>query len=406
MRLTLLLLIWSLFASAQQTFTVFDRNNSPLPDNQCRYIAIDSLNRKWFCTEFGLAIYDDNTWTVYQTTNSGLADNSVKHVAFDAAGRAWISTQNGGVCVFDGTNWTSYTTANSPIAADYIRSVTIDRFGSAWICTIAGLSRFDGANWTTWNIGNSNIPVDHISRCVIENDTLRWLGTVNGGFSQMIRDTGFTTWDYMHQNFPDNSMNDLVLGPLNHLWMTCPAGALVNFYNGGWFTYNTLSSGIPTNSLNSLQFDSLTNIWLGTYDRGIVKKEGPVYYSWYTANSDMPDDNVFYTCIEGNGIVWAGTEQSGVVRFDENLWLGPKPVAEPSRLTLFPNPAHDFVNLRFDHARPDLVQLYNMQGQLIRSMHDLSAPVLRLDLTGLSSGCYLVRIAEGTRIERKTLIIE
>ena len=77
----------------------------------------------------------------------------------------------------------------------------------------------------------------------------------------------------MHQNFPDNSMNDLVLGPLNHLWMTCPAGALVNFYNGGWFTHNTLSSGIPTNSLNSLQFDSLTNIWLGTYDRGIVKKK-------------------------------------------------------------------------------------------------------------------------------------
>jgi ligand-binding sensor domain-containing protein len=405
MRFTLLLLLWSLSAPAQQTFTVFDRNNSPLPDNQCRYIAVDSLNRKWFCTEYGLAVFDDVNWSVYQTTNSGLTDNSVKHVTFDQLGRAWISTQNGGVCVFDGTNWTSYTTANSPIAADYIRSVTIDRFGNAWICTIAGLNRFDGANWTTWNIGNSNIPVDHISRCVIENDTLRWLGTVNGGFSRMVRDTGFTTWDYMHQNFPDNSMTDVVLGPLNHIWMTCPAGALVNFVNGSWFTYNTLSSGIPTNSLNSLQFDSLDNLWLGTYDRGIVKKEGPLYYSWYTANSGMPDDNVFYSCVEGNGIVWAGTEQSGVVRFDENLWLGPKPVAEPSRFTIYPNPARDHALLRFDQAGADRIQLLNTQGQLMRELGATTAGTIRLDLTGIPAGCYILSITAAGRVEQRRLMV-
>ncbi|MBL0065093.1 MAG: hypothetical protein IPP38_08730 [Bacteroidetes bacterium] len=90
--------------SAQGGFTIFDRFNSPLPENQCRYIGIDSQNRKWFCTEYGLAIYNDTTWSVYLTTNSNISDNSVKHVAFDQQGNAWISTQNGGVNVFDGSN--------------------------------------------------------------------------------------------------------------------------------------------------------------------------------------------------------------------------------------------------------------------------------------------------------------
>lgn len=112
--------------SAQGGFTIYDRFNSPLPENQCRFVRIDSQNRKWFCTEYGLAIFNDTTWSVYLTSNSGIPDNSVKHVAFDNLGNAWISTQNGGVGVFDGTNWTVYNTSNSGIASNYIRSITID----------------------------------------------------------------------------------------------------------------------------------------------------------------------------------------------------------------------------------------------------------------------------------------
>ena len=63
--------------SAQGGFTIYDRFNSPLPENQCRFVRIDSQNRKWFCTEYGLAIFNDTTWSVYLTSNSGIPDNSV-----------------------------------------------------------------------------------------------------------------------------------------------------------------------------------------------------------------------------------------------------------------------------------------------------------------------------------------
>src|SRR6187549_1921549 len=93
-----------------QAFINYHRFNSPLPDNSVRTIAIDTQGRKWFGTDYGMAVFDDTNWTVYTTLNSGLTDNTIKCIRFDANDVAWICTGLGGVNKFDGTNWTSFTT--------------------------------------------------------------------------------------------------------------------------------------------------------------------------------------------------------------------------------------------------------------------------------------------------------
>src|SRR4051812_37968120 len=101
----LFLVIKAMSLDAQPAFTIFNTGNSPLPENSVAHISIDRFGKKWICTDFGLAVYNDTSWTVYLTTNSGLSDNSVKCVAFDASGNAWIGTQTGGLNKFDGVNW-------------------------------------------------------------------------------------------------------------------------------------------------------------------------------------------------------------------------------------------------------------------------------------------------------------
>jgi ligand-binding sensor domain-containing protein len=64
------LLLYGLNASSQ-AFINYHRFNSPLPDNSVRTIAIDAQGRKWFGTDYGLAVFNDTTWTVYTTLNSG-----------------------------------------------------------------------------------------------------------------------------------------------------------------------------------------------------------------------------------------------------------------------------------------------------------------------------------------------
>ncbi|MBK7853338.1 MAG: hypothetical protein IPJ66_19985 [Bacteroidetes bacterium] len=133
---------------------------------------------------------------------------------------------------------------------NYIRSITIDSQNRKWICTDNGLCLFDGSNWTIFDILNSSLPVNNMSVLVEENDSTRWLGTINGGLVRMV-DTAFTNWSVYANGFPDNTILGLLVDSGGIKWMTCPAGALVAFFNGTWIAYNTGSSNIPTNSLNS-----------------------------------------------------------------------------------------------------------------------------------------------------------
>ncbi|MFM7218429.1 MAG: T9SS type A sorting domain-containing protein [Bacteroidota bacterium] len=405
-RLSILFLFCLLSAAkSQPVFQAFDRFNSPLPDNTCRTIAVDAQGRKWFGTEYGIAVYDDVNWTVYTSLNSGLTDNSIKHITFDAQQRAWISTQNGGVCVFDGTTWTSYTTANSDISVDYVRSTTIDRFGHAWICTNLGLNYFDGATWRIFDMSNSSLPVDNIAVIAIENDSTRWIGTVNGGFVKMV-DTAFTVYNLYLSNFPDNTITGVVIDTSGIKWGACPAGGLSRFFNGAVFAYNQVSSNIPTSSLTSLAFDSLQNLYIGSFDKGLIKKSGNSFTYWDTQNSAMPDDLVYAVAVERNGVIWCGTETHGVVRFDET---GLSAVSEAvqsgeNALSIYPNPVSNRLHIQRGEISPVFVEVIDRLGKTVWES-DIYTENTSLDVSSLPAGVYLLKSTSTSKTDIVRFIV-
>ena len=387
---------------AQQAITVFDLSNSPLPDNQCRYIAIDSVGKKWIGTTYGLAVYNDTTWQVYTTLTSGISGNTINHITFDHQGRVWISTASG-VSVFDGSTWIVYTKANTGngLSSDYVRTVTIDRFDHAWIGTSGGLDYFDGTTWTSYDILNSSIPVNVISGIFIESDSIRWIATINGGFAKMT-DTSFIYWSSFNHGFPDNSVLDMRRDTDGTFWLASPSNGLIHFHNGVWVTENTTNSFIPGNSLSSITIDSLENFYIGSYGAGILKRTNGNYVRWDTT-SGIPDENIFTVALERNGLIWAGTESHGLVRFDENLWNS---IAEQSQtsFSIYPNPFSDHVTLTsLENIRG--IRVTDVAGSVIysREMGNSLPKNLTVDLPALSPGIYFLSADLGNAIVTKKL---
>src|SRR6185295_10049849 len=95
---------------AQPGWTIYNLAIMLNSSNTVHCITVDSQNRKWVGTNWGLVIYDDATWTIDTIGNSGIPDNGIRCITFDPSGNAWIGTFNSGVVKYDGTTWTTYST--------------------------------------------------------------------------------------------------------------------------------------------------------------------------------------------------------------------------------------------------------------------------------------------------------
>lgn len=61
---------------------------------------------------------------------------------------------------------------------------------------------------------------------------------------------------------------------------------------------------------------------------------------------------------------------------------------EKSNLTLFPNPAFDFIDVNISNSEPKKIQIFNLSGQQLKPKIDEN----RISLEGLESGIYVIKI--------------
>ena len=176
--------------------------------------------------------------------------------------------------------------------------------------------------------------------------------------------------------------------------MATPASGLTVHIGGTSFlTLNTASSDIASNSLTAISITQDQSVWVSSNDSGVLKKEGLIYKSYNSFNSPLPDNFVHTLITDANGIVWIGTSQSGLVRFDESLFLGVENINENNSLSLFPNPADDFVNIRLNADVSGTLVLTNSEGRTVleKSIHH-SNNTFVIDVTDLKSGIYFVQL--------------
>ncbi|MCK4416946.1 MAG: T9SS type A sorting domain-containing protein [Candidatus Latescibacteria bacterium] len=163
---------------------VFDTDNSELPDNYIRSLAIDVQDNLWIGTGYGgLAKFDGENWLVYD-----IGSYDVRALAIDTQGKIWTVVSHhmfsfpcGRLAKFDRASLTLYDTGNSGLRDNDFQVLAIDAQGNKWLGTYkSGLAKFDGANWTVYDTDNSELPDNYVKALVIDTEENKWIGTSGG----------------------------------------------------------------------------------------------------------------------------------------------------------------------------------------------------------------------------------
>ena len=395
----LILIITSfLKLNAQNIWTLYNEQNSGLPNNTVRVLAVDQLNRKWIGTEYGLAMYNDTTWTVYNIQNSPLTDNTIRALHVDADNSIWVGTMSGGLYHFDGSNWTNYNKNNSGIPDNYVRSVTTDSMGRKWIGTVEGLALFDDLNWRVWTTFNSDLFSNNISTLVFDGGNRVTAGSVNGGIAVMI-DTAMTVYCRNNSSgIPDNSVLQIAIDSSGHYWFASPAaGVFVDWGNLNWQIYNQANSGMTVSASTCIFIDENDVQFIGTEQNGMVKRTMPDSWEYYTsANSDLADNGIHALIKDQNGLLWIGTYQSGL----QSLKTAPTATVEISEnFKFYPNPATEILFFETDNPI-NSVKIFDQSGRY----HETTLQANSIDVKHLPNGTYIIELETEKTVKRAVFV--
>ena len=388
-------------AIAQPGWTIFNHPNPLQLNSRIRCITIDSQNRKWVGTDWGLAIYNDTTWTIDTIGNSGLPDNQVRCIAFDAQDNAWIGTFTSGVVKYDGTNWTQYNVSNSGLPDNFVKGIAFDTAGQPWFATAGGLAHFDGTNWQVWDLSNSPLISINIACITVGSNNMKYFGTLNGG---MVYFDGDTTWEfYNHVNglLPDNTALSIALDSNGTRWVALPAQGLYAHPDAGppgWWEIST--SQIPTNAITHVMVDAAQKKYMSSQNEGFIVFDGNTFVNYTMANSPMPDNYVLCTAKDHNGILWVGTDNGGLVRVDEALINGigdNRQEIFPFRL--YPNPASSQFTIYNSQFTIEKIEIYDAVGRPVFGQQASGLkPQTTVDISALPGGIYYVKILSGDKV--------
>lgn len=371
----------------QSAWTIYNQQNSPLPQNTVRCLTVDKSGNIWAGTDYGLAKFDGQNWTIYQTFNSQLPDNNIRALAADTQGAVWIGTQGSGLVKFINNTWTIYNSSNSGLPGNFIRTITFDKDGNIWVGGSAGLSTYNGSTWTSWTNTNSPLISHHIASVAVGDDNTKYLGTINGGMV-FFKDTTFTFYNHWNGTLPDNTILSVCLDTAGAPWMGMPSGGVsVNYGPGVWQGFMMANSTIPSDAINAVFIDSLNKVYVGSQDKGIVIRQGFDFIHFDSLNSDLPDVNVLSIVKDIHGKLWMGTMYGGLARLDETMAV--KDEKTLKALKVNPNILGRNDLLTIQSLRDVAIVIYDLQGKRVRQI-DIRKGYNQLEPM-LPSGGYILK---------------
>jgi len=132
--------------------------------------------------------------------------------------------------------------------------------------------------------------------------------------------------------------------------------------------------------------------------------QNPQWAVYNTTNSGLANNYVWSITIDESGTKWIGTS-GGLAAFNENGI--PSDVKENIlsnyNVSVFPNPASDYLKIEQSEAYISLIEIINLQGQVIKTQRILGNQST-LDLTTVSAGVYILKIYTNSGFVVKKLI--
>lgn len=320
-----------------QKCTIYDTENSGLPDNSIRALAVDNQNNLWVGTSYnGVIRFDGGSWTMYNTQNSDLPSDEIWCLAVDYNNNVWIGTRNG-LAKFNGQNWTIYDTTNSLLPYHVISSLAVDKNNLLWIgcghLTAGGVLTFDGNKWELYTKENSLLPSSIINIIHIDKKNNKWIATGNG----LVKIDNGDNWSvYTAQNskMPYYSVDAITSDLDGNIWVGQKAwvrldygyyhGALLKFDGNNWTDYRPHPNGIynpeaiVSNRVSEIVCDKYGYLWIATETEWKFPYNLSLFKNGVWKNlSDIAQDfpiNPFIRDIkiDKNNTVWLAT-QLGVI---------------------------------------------------------------------------------------------
>lgn len=240
------------------------------------------------------------------------------------------------------------------------------------ITTIAGDGTYgfsgDGGSATLAQLSNTNeITVSPAGDVVICDDA-----------NYRVRMINMTCPD----GFGSNPLNDTVTaGADGTFYVTVP-------YAGATYQWQQGVGGVYTNIVNILPYAGATS------DTLTIVGATTVY------------DSTYYRCVISLGANCTGTSAAAILRVKaadtctcSNLAVS---AAKLARVTVYPNPAQDYVEINVPGNDRCTATLYNQLGQLVRTQDAISG-AHRLDIKTLPAGIYLLKLRIGDGVDYRRI---
>lgn len=395
----------------EDTWTVFNPENSDLTYHDIFFINIDNHNNKWIVSG-GIFKFDwADEWTIYNENNSPLNGNA-GGIYFDDNDLAWIIDWEDGLRTFDGENWEIYNTANSGIATNDINDLAISESNTKWIATDVGVSKFDGEHWVNYDSTNSNLPSADMKVINCTDDNNVWVGTWGSGFA-IFKGTNWTVFNTSNSDLPDNVIYSIEFhGDDTYL---ATGEGIVKIVNDTWEIINTDNSNIPTNCIHDITFDQNNVMWMATCAYGIVKLENEQFTVFLPSNSGLPGNEALVIAVDDNNTKWFGMDDVGVAVYNEDglnsigeIFSSDKHI---NKLLFTPNPSRSKTKMEINISQESdaLLKVYNNQGQLIHSEKyeglKNGTHSLRLSTSDYKNGYYYIQVATDNNIWAGKLLV-
>jgi Two component regulator propeller len=272
-------LVWELNPTnpLQGVETVFNRQNSSLPDDEVYSLAIDSQGAFWFGTRAGLARLQAGKWTVFHAADFGLAGEEVHTIAVDGVGRVWIGT-NFGAAYYDGRSWTTLDLKDAGLDDRLVLSIAVQPRPSGewvWFGTASGLACWD-VNSRSWrsldpqeiSLGPGGVPAVHL-----DGQGRLWVATLGGGLN-MWDGGNWLHYRISNSGLPTNVVQTILETQQGDLWVATayhdrPGGLVTRFDGEKWQNFLPYYSGYSGAETVSIAQDTLGRLWFGTLTAGV-----------------------------------------------------------------------------------------------------------------------------------------
>jgi diguanylate cyclase (GGDEF)-like protein len=293
-----------------QTFTVFDKGNTPAMDsNGIKSLLEDREGRLWVGTTAGLLRQSAAGFERFDERH-GLKSNSILCLLQDHAGTLWVGT-SGGLHRWQGERFRPITTAQG-LSSDYVSALVEDGAGGLWVGTGQGLNRLRAGRIETFQAG-SGLTSSDIRTLYRDPQGTLWIGTSGGGLVTW-RDGRFTPVDLQGAS---GDIRAIYRDRRGVMWIGTNQEPLLRIHDGQVTVMHQRLGGLTSG--RAILEDREGSLWVGTRDGLLQLKDDK--FIIYNSRNGLPVDPVRAVFEDRRGALWVGTVGGGLVRFFEGRWL-------------------------------------------------------------------------------------